>query len=165
MKTTLTIGAAITAIVVAFVPEVVDAQAGHMHRATRRRTAVVVSSATKSASSGQVSQAQQQTAAAQQQAATAEQQAAAANQKAAAAEQQAAAAQAEAAAARQAAATAAPASAAAGQPLPLGAVVSRLPAGCVSTPVGGVEYDYCGGNFYRAMFQENTLVYVTVKPK
>ena len=158
MKTTLTIGAVVTALVVTLVPEVVDAQYGHMHRATRRRTAVVVSSATKSADSAQVSQANQQAATAQQQAATSQQEAAAANQRAAAAEQ-------EAAAARQAAAAPAPAAVAAGQPLPMGTVVGRLPAGCVSTPVGGVEYYYCGGNFYRAMFQENTLVYVTVKPK
>ena len=165
MKTTLTIGAVVTALVVTLVPEVVDAQYGHMHRATRRRTAVVVSSATKSADSAQVSQANQQADTAQQQAATAQQQAATSQQEAAAANQRAAAAEQEAAAARQAAAAPAPAAVAAGQPLPMGTVVGRLPAGCVSTPVGGVEYYYCGGNFYRAMFQENTLVYVTVKPK
>ena len=165
MKMTLTIAAAVaTAMVVTLVPEVVDAQYGHMHRATRRRTAVVVSSATKSADAAQVSQANQQAATAQQQAATSQQQAAASQQEAAAANQRAAAAEQEAAAAKQAAA-AAPPPAVAGQPLPLGSVVGRLPAGCVSTPVGGVEYYYCGGNFYRAMFQENTLVYVTVKPK
>ena len=157
MKKTLTIGAVVTAIVVTLVPEIVDAQYGHMHRATRRRTAVVVSSATKSADAAQVSQANQQAATSQQQAATAQQQAADAERRAAAAEQ-------EAAAARQAAAAPAPAAVAAGQAMPLGTVVGRLPAGCVSTPVGGVEYYYCGGNFYRAMFQENTLVYVTVKP-
>jgi hypothetical protein len=27
-----------------------------------------------------------------------------------------------------------------------------------------VDYQYCGGNFYRAVFQGNTLVYVTAKP-
>ena len=54
---------------------------------------------------------------------------------------------------------------ASGKPLPLGTVVSALPAGCVSTPVGGVEYYYCGGNFYRAVFQGNKLVYVTAKPE
>ena len=60
----------------------------------------------------------------------------------------------------------APASApaAGGKPLPLGTVVSSLPAGCTSTPVGGVNYYYCGGNFYRATFQGNNLVYVTAKP-
>jgi len=63
------------------------------------------------------------------------------------------------------AAPAAPPPAAAGKPLPLGTVVSALPAGCTSTPVGGVEYYYCGGNFYRAVFQGNKLVYVTAKPQ
>ena len=51
-----------------------------------------------------------------------------------------------------------------GKPLPLGTVVSSLPAGCTSTPVGGIDYYYCGGNFYRASFQGNNLVYVTAKP-
>jgi hypothetical protein len=59
----------------------------------------------------------------------------------------------------------APPPAASGQPLPLGTVVSTLPAGCVTTPVGGVEYYYCSGNFYRAAFQGNNLVYVTAKPE
>lgn len=53
----------------------------------------------------------------------------------------------------------------ASKPLPLGRVVTTLPAGCAPTPVGGVEYYYCGGNFYRAVFQGNTLVYVTAKPE
>jgi hypothetical protein len=48
--------------------------------------------------------------------------------------------------------------------LPLGTVVTTLPGGCTSTPVGGVEYYYCGGNFYRAVFQGNSLVYVTAQP-
>jgi hypothetical protein len=60
---------------------------------------------------------------------------------------------------------AAPPPAATGKPLPLGTVVSALPGGCTSTPVGGVEYYYCGGNFYRAVFQGNKLVYVTAKPE
>lgn len=85
-----------------------------------------------------------------------------------AASAQTAAAQQQAAAAEKEAAAAAPPSAppaAAGKPLPLGTVVSALPAGCVATPVGGVEYYYCGGNFYRAAFQGNKLVYVTAKPE
>jgi len=91
---------------------------------------------------------------------------AAAQQQAAAAQQEAAAAQQEAAAAKQQAAATTPAPAApAGQPLPLGTVVPALPGGCTSTPVGGVEYYYCGGNFYRAVFQGNRLVYVTAKPQ
>ncbi len=82
--------------------------------------------------------------------------AAAAGAQAAAAQQQAPAAQPQPAAA--------PPPAADGKPLPLGTVVSSLPGGCTSTPVGGVEYYYCGGNFYRATFQGNNLVYVTAKP-
>ena len=74
-----------------------------------------------------------------------------------------AAAQQHAAAQQQAAPPPPPASS--GKPLPLGTVVSALPAGCVATPVGGVEYYYCGGNFYRAVFQGNQLVYVTAKPE
>jgi hypothetical protein len=62
-------------------------------------------------------------------------------------------------------APAAPPPAAAGEPLPLGTVVSTLPPGCTSTPVGGVEYHKCGVNYYRAAFQGNNLVYVTAKPE
>lgn len=50
------------------------------------------------------------------------------------------------------------------KPLPLGTVVAALPAGCTQTPVGNIDYYYCGGNFYRAVFQGNNLVYVTAKP-
>ena len=111
----------------------------HAILGVRRRTAVIVGASVHAADSAQMAQAQQQTAAAQQQAAAAKQQAAAAPP--------------------------APLPAAAGTALPLGTVVAALPAGCVATPVGGVEYYYCGGNFYRAMFQGNTLVYVTAQPK
>jgi hypothetical protein len=85
---------------------------------------------------------------------------------AAASQQHAAAAPAPAAAPAAAPAPAAPSPppAASGQPLPLGAVVPALPGGCVSTPVGGVEYYKCGVNYYRAVFQGNKLVYVTAKP-
>ncbi len=54
--------------------------------------------------------------------------------------------------------------AAPGAPLPLGTIVQVLPAGCTSTPVGGQEYFYCGGNFYRPAFSGNNLVYVTAQP-
>ena len=57
-----------------------------------------------------------------------------------------------------------PPPAATGAPLPLGTVVSALPPGCISTPVGGVDYFYCGGNFYRAVVEGNKLVYVTTQP-
>jgi len=110
-----------------------------VRRRTRRRTAVVVGTTVHAEDEAQIQQAQQQTAAAQQQAAAAQQQAAAV-----------------------APPPASPATA--GKPLPLGTVVSTLPAGCASTPVGGVEYYHCGGNYYRAVFQGNSLVYVTAKP-
>ena len=48
--------------------------------------------------------------------------------------------------------------------IPIGTVVHKLPGGCKDTPVGGVDYQYCGGNFYRAVFQGNNLVYVTAQP-
>jgi len=112
----------------------------------RRRTAVVTAAVVETADSAKIAQSQQQ--------------AAAANQQAAAANQQAAAAKAQAAAV-----ILPPPPAASGQPLPMGTVVSGLPPGCVSTPVGGVEYYYGGGNFYKAAFQGNNLVYVTVQPK
>lgn len=58
----------------------------------------------------------------------------------------------------------APAPEASGKPLPLGTVVSSLPSGCTTKPVGDVSYYECGGNYYRAVFQGNNLVYVTAKP-
>ena len=139
MKTILKITVIITALI-CMVPEA-NAIFG-VRRRTAFRTAVVVSSM----DSAKV---------------------ASANQQAAAATAQAAAATAEAAAvkAQAAAAVVPPPPAASGQPLPMGTVVSALPPGCVSTPVGGVEYYYGGGNFFKAVFQGNNLVYVTVQPK
>ena len=165
MKTMLKIAVVAIALVMTliadlpllYVPLVPEA---HAILGVRRRTAVIVGATVHAEDSAQIAQAQQQTAAAQQQAAAAKQESAVAQQQTAAAQQQAAAAQQQVAAARPA-----PPPAVAGTPLPLGSVVAALPAGCVSTPVGGVEYYYCGGNFYRAMFQGNTLVYVTAQPK
>ena len=128
---------------VQLVPEA-DAILG-VWRRHARRWAVVGTAAVATTAAATTAAAATETAAAQQQAAAAQQQSAAAQQ--------------------QAAAAAAPPPAAAGQPLPAGTVVSALPSGCVSTPVGGVEYYYCGGNFYRAVFQGNKLVYVTAQPK
>ena len=145
MKTILKFAAGVSALAL-MVPEA-DAVLG-----VRRRTAVVTAAVVESADSAKVAQSQQQTAAAQQQTAAAQQQTAAAQQQAAASKPP------------PAAAPAPPPPAAAGTPLPMGTVVSALPPGCVSTPVGGVEYYYGGGNFYKAVFQGNNLVYVTVQP-
>jgi len=123
----------------------------HAILGVRRRTAVVAYSAG-AATASAASKSSQQSATAQQQAATAQQQAATAQQQAATAQQQ-------------TAAAAPPAPPPAGKPLPVGTVVSTLPAGCTPKPVGGVEYYACGGNFYRAAFQGNNLVYVTAQPQ
>lgn len=157
MKKILKIAVIVTTLIWVLIPDVTHAVLG-----TRRRTAVVVGSTVKAEDSAKMAQqsaaAQQQVTAANQQAAVAQQQAAAANQEAAAAKQETAAANQEAAAAKQEAA-------AAEGILPIGAVVPKLPAGCVSTAVSGVEYYHCGGNYYRAVFQGNNLVYVTAQPK
>jgi hypothetical protein len=140
-----------------------DAEAiAGVRRRTARRTAVVVGGTAAATASAA-------TAAANQQAAYSQQQAAAAQQEAAAAQQQAAASQAEAEAYKQQAAAAPPTPAPAPAPatggaLPIGTVVSALPAGCTTTTSGGVEYYSCGGNFYRAAFQGSQLVYVTAQP-
>jgi len=137
MKTILTlrqnIQAAIVLVFLLFIPEIIEAQAGRMHRATRRRTAVVVSSATHA-------QDQQQ-------------------------------AQAQAPPPQQAAPAPAPAPVTTTPPpastqalLPIGTVVTKLPGGCVSIPINGVQYYQCGANYYLAAYQEGTLVYVTSKP-
>ena len=118
-----------------------------VRRRTRRRTAVVVSSANASASASAAQQ--QQTAAAQQQTADAQAQTAAAQQQTAEA---------------QAAPAPAPAPAPAGVKLPVGTVTSALPAGCVSSPINGVQYYFDGASYYRAVFQGNTLVYITAEP-
>lgn len=153
MKSTIK-AALVLFVVLMLVPEKADAVFG-VRRRTACRTAVVVGSsvhaADMAAASSSSSQAQQQTAAAQQQTAQAQQQTAQAQQQTAEAQK--------------ATAATTPAPAASGSKLPIGTVVSALPPGCVSTPVDGVEYYYGGGNFYRAVFQGNSLVYVTADPK
>jgi hypothetical protein len=56
-----------------------------------------------------------------------------------------------------------PAAAPAVSAVPIGTVVQALPAGCTSVAVGGVNYSDCGGVFYKAAFQGNNLVYVSVE--
>jgi hypothetical protein len=121
------------------------------------------SAAAASASQQQAAAAQQQAAASQQQAAASQQQAAASQQQAAPSQQQAAPSQQQAAPSQQQAAP--PPAVAAGSPLPLGTVVAALPGGCTNTPVDGVNYYYCGGNFYQAVYEGSALRYITVKPK
>jgi hypothetical protein len=104
-------------------------------RRTTARTVAAGSAATSATAQQQAASAQQQQATAQQQKATAEQQAATAKQQ-------------QAAAARPAGAPA------------IGTVVNTLPAGCVPEAKDGVEYQKCGGVYYRSAFQGNNLVYV-----
>ena len=161
MKTTLRITLVVISLILMLFADipilpvqlVPDAEAvfGVRRRAFRR--GVIIGEAA-AASSAAAATSQQQAATAQQQAATAQQQSATAAQQSATAQQQAA-----------AAAPPAPAPSAGGAPLPLGTVVSALPGGCASTPIGGVEYYKCGSNYYRAVFQGNTLVYVTAQPQ
>jgi len=104
-------------------------------RRTTRRVVVAETSATQAAAANTAAVQQQQAATAQQQAATAQQQTATAQQQATAASRP----------------PGAPAA---------GAVVSALPAGCKPETSNGVEYQNCGGVYYRAAFQGNNLVYV-----
>ena len=96
----------------------------------RRTTRRVVAS--QSANTAAVQQ--QQTSTAQQQSATAQQQSATAQQQTAAARPP-------------------------GAP-PVGAAVSALPANCKAETKSGVQYQNCGGVYYRAAFQGENLVYV-----
>jgi len=131
-KLKLGIPSTILLIMLLFLPEIVEAQAGRMHRATRRRTAVVVSSATHANDQQQA------------QAATAQPAPAAAPAPA------------------PAATTPPPASTQA--LLPIGTVVTSLPSGCVSKPIGGIQYYECGANYYQAAYQEGNLIYITANP-
>lgn len=115
--------------------------AGVARRTTRRVVVAETATVSAAAASTQAATAQQQQAVAQQQAATAQQQAAVAQQQAATAAQQ---------------------QAAAGPAI--GTIVSSLPADCVGSAKGGVEYYKCGNVYYRAAFQGNSLVYVVQQP-
>ena len=72
------------------------------------------------------------------------------------------------AAAAQAAAANAAAAAAAAQraaaALPIGTTVPYLPPNCNSSVINGVNYFNCGGVFYRAGFQGNSVVYIVSTP-
>ena len=62
------------------------------------------------------------------------------------------------------AAPAQPAAAATPGALPLGTMVTTLPAGCAAVTVGGVQYQHCGVDYYRTAFQGGNVVYVTAQP-
>lgn len=143
-------------IIFFLMPEIAEAQAGHMHRATRRRTAVVVSSATHANDAAQSNAAAQQTATAQANADAEASKAATAQANADAEASKAAAAQ----------ATVNTNAAVAAQPvskLPIGSVVTALPAGSTSFTFNNMQYYQVGPNYYRTAYQGNNLVYVTIE--
>ena len=48
--------------------------------------------------------------------------------------------------------------------LPIGTTVPYLPPGCNSMVINGVNYFNCGGVYYRAGFQGNSVVYIVSVP-
>jgi hypothetical protein len=125
---------------------------GGVARRTTRR--VVVASSASAASTASAS-----TSAAQASAASAQASAAAASASAASAQ----ATSQQAAAQQHAPATAPSPTQPAGAPA-IGTIVPALPQGCAPVAVNGVEYQNCGGVYYRAAFQGNNLVYVVQQP-
>ncbi|MCK5012101.1 MAG: hypothetical protein KAS98_16515 [Deltaproteobacteria bacterium] len=125
-----------TILILILFSDFVEAQAGKVHRSTRRRTAIVVSHATHEKDQQQYEQQQQQQT--QQQQETTEEQ-------------------------TQPPPPPPPPPAPESQ-LPVGTVVSELPGGCVSTPVDNVQYYQCGPNYYKVAYQGSNLVYVTTDP-
>jgi hypothetical protein len=156
MKPTLKIAGALIVLLVLTVALAPEAQAFRGRGAAFVVGAAVGSSAAEDAEAD-AEDARQEAEAAKQRAAAAEQQLAAEKEKAAKAERDAAAAKPQTAPA--------PPLAKAGASLPLGIVVASLPAGCTPTPVGEVNYYYCNGTFYQAVFEGSTLKYITTKPK
>jgi hypothetical protein len=146
MKTTLKIAAvtivlalmSITDIPILPVELVLDAEAVlGVRRRTRRRTAVVAYSAGAAHSSATAAASQQQAAVTQQQAEVAQQQAAVAQQQAVTGQR--------------------------ASSVPIGTIAQALPTGCTAVTVGNAQYQDCKGTFYKAAFQGNNLVYVTVE--
>jgi hypothetical protein len=138
----LCLGLAADAAAIVGAPLTPVSVAGVARRTTRR--VVVASAATTSAATASAASAS------------------AASANAAAQSAQASAAQAQ-SASQAATASAASAQAAAARPAgapAVGSVVATLPAGCVPAQKDGVEYQNCGGVYYRAAFQGNNLVYV-----
>ena len=147
----LCLGLAADAAAIVGAPLTPVSVAGVARRTTRR--VVVASAATTSAASASAASANAAAQSAQASAAQAQ-----SASQASAAQAQAAQAQAQAATASAASAQAA-AARPAGAPA-VGSVVATLPAGCVPAQKDGVEYQNCGGVYYRAAFQGSNLVYV-----
>ena len=125
-----------------------DAQIMHMHRATRRRTAIVVSSVTHEKDQEAYEQQQKQ-----------EQQ-----QKASDTTKSTRTTQSQQPTTTTSTTPPPPTTQATGEALAIGTVVTSLPEGCTSSSVDNVAYYHCGSNWYRSAFQGNNLVYVTTDP-
>jgi hypothetical protein len=152
----LCLGLAADAAAIVGAPLTPVSVAGVARRTTRR--VVVASAATTSAATASAASASAASANAAAQSAQASAAQAQSASQASAAQAQAAQAQAQAATASAASAQAA-AARPAGAPA-VGSVVATLPAGCVPAQKDGVEYQNCGGVYYRAAFQGSNLVYV-----
>jgi len=48
--------------------------------------------------------------------------------------------------------------------LPLGTVVSALPAGCASVQLNGTNYFNCQGTYFRPAYQGQNVVYIVENP-
>lgn len=48
--------------------------------------------------------------------------------------------------------------------LPIGTVVSALPAGCASVQLKGTNYFNCQGTYFRPAYQGQNVVYIVEKP-
>jgi hypothetical protein len=48
--------------------------------------------------------------------------------------------------------------------LPIGTIVSALPAGCASLQLKGTNYFNCQGTYFRPAYQGQDLVYIVEKP-
>ena len=129
-----------------FIEAQTDAQITHMHRATRRRTAIVVSSVTHEKDQEAYQQQQQQEQQQQQNTETTQSDQTTQTQQETTTK------------------TTPPPTKTTDGTLPIGTVVTSLPDGCKSTSVNNQAYYECGGNYYRSAFQGNNIVYVITDP-
>ena len=49
-------------------------------------------------------------------------------------------------------------------PMPVGTIVTTLPAGCVPTNLNGVSYMRCGSTYYKAVMMGSSLVFAVAQP-
>ena len=49
-------------------------------------------------------------------------------------------------------------------PMPVGTIVTTLPAGCVPDKLNGVDYMRCGSTYYKTQMMGSSLVFVVAQP-